>query len=473
MPTVTLCESSHFASPLPSRAPHPRAWTTRATLYQIWLRSFSLEGTLRVAAAHLPRLAALGVNSLLLSPFLLQSRDLRPEFWSLRMRLSPTGSPANPYRITDYDLTDPEYGTWDDFRHLVREAHRHHIRVLMDVVFYHTGPDCVLTRRPGFYQTDPTTGALRTGAWNFPLPDFSNPQVRRYFIGKLLHWTRDCHVDGYRCDVSSGIPAGFWREARAALDTIAPATALLGDGLPAPSLSDDVFDLHYDTGYYDTLAAIIRHGRSATLLPRHYQTLPPSLRPRLLRLSDALDYERADVAFGETAAAATAVLNLTLDGVPFIYNGQEIGDATPCEIMARHRPVRWDTADFTASNFRSAPRRALYQRLLALRRDIPALAATAPLTWITTNHPDDAVAWLRESPPDSNPDGSAAPVLVVVNLSNRHLEISLDLPLMRYRRLRDLLLQTDLHSRRGLGRPTYELGAFAHIVAHPLGEQTA
>lgn len=428
-----------------------------ASIYQIWLRSFTPEGTLRAAQARLPLVAKLGPAFIQLCPVQKQSTDARPEFWSPRMRLSPSGQITNPYRIADHEIVDPEFGTEQDLVDFVARAHELGLKVLLDVVFFHVGPDSVLLSRSDFVLRD-ADGRSVLGKWNFPRLNFASRALRDYLFDRLRHWVVAIGVDGFRCDVSSGIPLDFWTEVRHLLYAIRPNLILLGDGVPGEQVA--AFDLGYNPDYYATLTEIVRYGKSATLLRQHWEDARKRfpLGARLLHYSDNLDAERADIAFGEAGAAATAVLNFTLDGVPFVYNGQEIGDTTPCEIMAR-KAIRWDAGEFTASNFRAVPRYELYQRLFQLRRTDPALSA-GRVRWVNNGTANSVVTFVREH--------GDRQVLVAVNLSNRRLEVSIDVPLMQFRLMRDLTLDREWKSRRGLGRPTFELDAFGFLIGEPI-----
>ena len=113
---------------------------TRGVMYQVFLRSFTLEGTLRAATERLQGLAELGVGVLYLTPICLQDDDTCREFWSARQQLSEMDNPKNPYRIKDYYTIDPEYGTDDDLRDFADRAHELGMRVILDIVFMHCGP---------------------------------------------------------------------------------------------------------------------------------------------------------------------------------------------------------------------------------------------------------------------------------------------------------------------------------------------
>ena len=172
------------------------AWITDGVMYQLWLRAFTPEGTLKAAEKRLPQVAAAGVTIIYLSPINLQDDDMRKEHWAPRQR--KTDNPRNPYRIKDHDVIDPEYGSEEDLRTFVKEAHRLGMRVLMDLVYLHCGPTAVIIERhPDFMLREPD-GKLKMAAWGFPGIDFKCPGVHEYFWKNMEHWVRDFDVDGFR-----------------------------------------------------------------------------------------------------------------------------------------------------------------------------------------------------------------------------------------------------------------------------------
>ncbi|EIQ01573.1 glycosidase [Opitutaceae bacterium TAV1] len=397
-------------SPVPSRPWQARAATNpqiaQLAIYQIWLRSFTPEGTLAAATAQLGQVAELGANTVQLPPLTLPSTDTRDEFFSPRTRQSRAGHYKNPYRVADYETIDHDYGTEADLRAFVRTAHDHGLRVLLDVVFYHTGPDCVLLCHDDFYLRAPD-GRPLLGDWNFPALNFRSPRLRDYLINNLCHWVRTADVDGFRCDVSFGVPLDFWEQARAALDTLRPDLILLAESeVPEDQLA--AFDLNYNFSFYDTLKAVVTQGLPATRI-REYWEIKQARFPRgakHLYCCDNHDMDRADVVFGREGAAAAAVLCFTLDGVPFVFNGQEIGDTNPDDIMARDHPIRWNLSDYPVP----AARRQLFQKLLHLRRTEPALT-TGTLVWHPNTEPESVLSFTRATP--------GTEILVLINLSNR------------------------------------------------------
>jgi cyclomaltodextrinase / maltogenic alpha-amylase / neopullulanase len=205
-------------------------WVTSGIMYQIQPRAFTPEGTLQAATARLPQLADLGVDILYLCPVFVSDDDPDLQGWSPRQKKSGMNNPRNPYRIKDYFHVDPEYGTDDDLKAFIAQAHRLEMRVLLDMVYLHCGPNAVfLAQHPDFVKRD-AQGKVAVAGWGFPALNFANPELREYLWNNMEYWVREFGADGFRCDVSDGIPLDFWETARERLDRIRPGPVPAGRG---------------------------------------------------------------------------------------------------------------------------------------------------------------------------------------------------------------------------------------------------
>lgn len=393
-------------------------WLTRGVIYQISLRAFTPEGTLRAATERLPAVAELGATVVYLCPIALADDDPRPEFWSTRQKASGTNNPRNPYRIKDYGRVDPEYGTESDLRDFINTAHELGLRVLLDLVYFHCGPTSVLMDHPDFIQRD-ATGKFVTGNWNFPRLNFQSRGLREYLWADMEHWVKDFQVDGFRCDVADAVPLDFWEEARDRLEPIRPDLVILSEGQRA---ADQVkaFDVSYGFSWYNTTSAVLTRSQPASSL-REIWEKQRAERPRgarFIRYTDnhdlANDMQRPDVVFGQRGAHAMSVINFMLDGVPFLYNGQEIGDTSLHSIFARW-PVRWEAACLPK------PKATLefYRQLCRIRRSERALTE-GDVVWLDNDQPEAVVSFLRST--------GAEAIVSVTNLSNRSVQVQVELP---------------------------------------------
>ena len=197
-------------------------WWRDGVIYQIYPRSFQDSdgdglGDLPGITARLDHLAALGVDALWLSPFY------------------PTPDRDFGYDISDHSAVDARFGTLDDFDHLLGEAHRRGMRVVLDLVLNHTsdlhpwfmesraGRDN--PRRDWYIWRDPAPGggppnnwqaSFGGRAWTFdpasgqyylhsftpsqPDVNWRNPAVRKAQLDVVRFWLRR-GVDGFRLDV--------------------------------------------------------------------------------------------------------------------------------------------------------------------------------------------------------------------------------------------------------------------------------
>jgi glycosidase len=417
-----ICAAAPAQQPLSSRNARRAPELEKASVYQVWMRAFTPQGTLQATAARLPYIADLGASIVYLSP--LQTHSLAggaAKGWTL----------AGPYGIKDYTTIDSEYGTQADLKALAEKAHSLHLKVIMDIVLYHMAVDNPLMKMPGFFMQTPA-GQPILGNWGRPRPDFSNPKLREFLVNNMVHWVRDVGLDGFRCDVAGGVPLSFWEEARDALDKVNPDVILLAEAeMPEQQLK--AFDISYNFSYLkQTVQIILSQGEPASRI-RDLWERQKALWPRgsrLLYSSDNHDQDRATRLFGEKAAYAANVLSFTLDGIPFLYNGQEIGDTTPTDYPER-RPIHWELGERSGWAHQQEAMLAKYKRIFAMRKQEPSLTS-GELKWLTNSAPESLVTFLRRKGEDDQ-------ILVVVNLSNRKVPVTVDLAAADFMPATDLL----------------------------------
>jgi glycosidase len=434
----------------PVSAQHARTapdFLNRSIIYQIWMRSFTPEGTLYATTSYLPYIADLGASIIYISPVNVHGY---PSVFG----------PSTPYEIKDYDRIDPEYGSESDLKALVSEAHRLGLKVIMDIVYAHSANDNVLLCRPGFYQRTPD-GKIKLSQWKTPMPDYTNPQVREYFRDNMVHWVRDVGMDGFRADAANRVPVEFWNEAREALDKINPSVIMLAEA-DQPEQQLKAFDISYNFPYYSALTGVVVNGQSAERIRQQWEKANSNfpIGARFLHLNDNHDRNRAAVVFGEKAALATSVLDFTLDGIPFLYNGEEVGDTTPPQQQS-HVAIRWDiwkpeSQRRTSIAGQQNAKLRVYKHLIQVREDEPALTS-GDLTWVNNSNPDGVVSFIRKKGNDE--------ILVLINLTNRITKVEVDVPAANYAQARDLLRNRPAPASLTPGKFSCQLGSFDYLVA--------
>jgi glycosidase len=440
--SLTLCAGAAFAQNLDfgSRNARPVPDSLhKDSIYELWLDAFSPEGNLRGAIPHLRQVADLGATIIYLGPIAKRAGSAH----------------ASPYSIADYNAIDAEAGTPQDLRDFVAEAHRLHLKVMLDIIYYHTAPDNIMMKEDPSFFVKTQDGKIARGFWPQPLPDYTDPKVRKYLIDSLVHWVRDFGIDGFRCDVGGGVPVSFWNEARQALNKVNPDVIMLSES-DRPDDQLQAFDINYNFQYYLALCSVIRDGAPAIKVRQEWEemhaTMPKGA--RLLHYDDNHDWPRAVMQFGHNGALAAQVLNFTLDGIPFIYNGQEVDDpgATSWRKLS---PIRWADHGNPADEKSIQETLAFYKKLFAMRAGEPALTS-GDVLWINNTEPDSVLSFLRKKGNDE--------VLVILNLSNRDVHVTIDLPVMDYYAVENLLEPGKTWFQLYSGRVSADLGAFGYVV---------
>jgi len=104
------------------------------TIYQIYVRNYTEEGTFKALTNKLDYIKELGVKFIQLLPI--------NEIGVYGRK----GTLGSPYAIKDYYAINHELGTLDDFKELIVETHKRNLKIIMDVIFNHTSRDSVLLK---------------------------------------------------------------------------------------------------------------------------------------------------------------------------------------------------------------------------------------------------------------------------------------------------------------------------------------
>ncbi|MFM7433315.1 MAG: alpha-amylase family glycosyl hydrolase [Gammaproteobacteria bacterium] len=335
----------------------PPEWSRDAVIYQINLRQFTPDGTLRAAEAELPRLKALGVDILWLMP-------IHPI--GERNRKGALGS---PYAVRDYRAVNPEFGNFEDFKRFVDHAHELGLRVILDWVANHSAWDNPLvSQHPEWYERDWKGDFHPTSWWDWSDIiefDYAQQGLRQYMADAMAFWVREAGVDGFRCDVAGYVPLDFWNEVRRELDRIKPVFMLAEAA--TRDMHYEAFDATYAWGLHSALHEVTRKGASVDALAGHYSeqdNLFPRGSMRMVFTSnhDKNSWEGTEFEmFGEGVGAAI-VLTFVGDGIPLVYNGQEAGNTKRLQFFEKD-PLVWQ----------DHPHAALFRKLAELKSANSAL----------------------------------------------------------------------------------------------------
>jgi glycosidase len=378
------------------RARPTRDWVRDGVVYEIYPRAFSPQGNFNGITARLDDLKDLGANILWLMP-------IHPIG-----QVKKKGTIGSPYAVRDYYAINPDYGTKEDFHRLISEAHRRGMKVIIDIVANHTSWDSVMMKWPEFYEHDAQGRITYPHDWSDVAElNYENPRLRQYMTDMLKYWIREFDLDGFRCDVAEEVPTDFWENARAELDKIKRDIVMLAEGHKAELLLK-AFDFDYSWPLHGALTNLAQgRGRASDLRSEWDREFREWPRGSLhLRFSDNHDERRAIARFGEPGALAASALMFTLDGVPLLYNGMEVGDTTESGAPALFEklPIFWPIAERRPE----FPR--FYKQIMALRRSSNALRRGA-VDWLPNSDESRVLTFLRRAEDEE--------VLVAINLSNR------------------------------------------------------
>ena len=386
---------SRADQPSPSTRKSPD-WLPSAVVYEIFPRDFSKAGDFNGITARLDELKNLGVDVLWLMP-------IHPIGEKMKK-----GSIGSPFAVRDFYAINPDYGTTNDFKRLIEQAHKRDMKVIMEIVAGQTAWDSVLMEHPAFYLKD-TNGAVipPNPAWTDVAGlNYANQDVRRYMIDMMEYWLKDYGVDGFRCDVAPTVPLDFWEAGRAELEKINPQVIILADAGNKPALLAKAFDVDSSWGLIGTLNNVMSSVVPASYLKEEWEYMNQQFPKGALhlRFTDSHDEVRAVARFGMDGALAAQVLMLTLDGVPLFYNGMEVGDATESTDPALFEklPVFWLPPG-------RPPLRDIYRDLIKLRKRYAAFY-NGEVVWLDNTASGQVVSILRRDAKDE--------ILVLINLSS-------------------------------------------------------
>ncbi|MFL1012631.1 alpha-amylase family glycosyl hydrolase [Flavisericum labens] len=354
-----------------------------STIYEVNIRQFTPQGTFNAFANHLPRLKELGVDVLWLMPIHPISKTNRK------------GTLGSYYAPQSYTDVNPEFGTIEDFKTLLKKAHDMGFYMILDWVPNHTGRDHHwVTEHPEYYIRDKEGNVTYEAMsptdvwWDTALLDNSKPETRKAMIEAMRFWV-ELGIDGFRLDHGCGdkIPLYLWEEARAALDPIKDLFWLAECG-------HETFIL--DGSYADEFEVIMREvaqgKQNANALSDWIDNDLFKYGRTALRMTYTSNHDLNSWVgttferFGEGHKVFT-VFVFTAHGFPLILGGQEVGLDKRLEFFEKDTML-WDDP----KNLQP-----FYQSLVKLKKENPAIwAGDAGGFPVSIENNDHVVGFVRE-----------------------------------------------------------------------------
>jgi glycosidase len=362
-----------------------------AVIYQVNLHAFSAEGNFAGVQARLDAIRSLGVNVLYLLP------------------IYPVGvlkTVHSPYCVRDYEGVNSEFGTLDDLRSLVAEAHKRKMAVMFDWVADHTSWDNPWIAHQSWYKQDAAGNIIsppKTGWNDVAALNYDNQDMRKAMIDAMRYWIYQANIDGYRCDAADFIPADFWQQAITNLRTIKTHKLLFfAEGTRAEDFASG-FQLKYGMAFYSNMVNRIfgthQSVQSIDILNKtEYRGATDD--DQVVRYISNHDVDQSDgspitTLGGKSGSLAAFVVAAYMKGVPMIYDGQEVGCPLKLSFFDQSTPIDWSiNPDLTEQ----------YKRIIGLRNESSALRKGDLQSFCS----DDVCAFTKSL--------GAAQVLVIVNL---------------------------------------------------------
>jgi len=383
--------------PFTSTVTHPE-WSKNAILYEVNVRQYTDEGTFKAFASHLPRLQKLGIDVLWFMPTFPIGEVNRK------------GLLGSYYSVKDFKGVNPEFGTLEDFKMVIDNAHSLGMKIMLDWVPNHSSWDNQLTiDHPEYFAKDSTgkfTPPIGTDWTDVVQLDWSQKGVQDYMIEAMSFWV-NLGVDGFRVDHPHNTPKEFWERARVELDRIRPVLMLAEHEEPGKFMEKG-FDMNYAWEMHHLMKAVAQGRDSANAISKYFDrelSVYPQNVYRLMFLSNHDENSWAgtiDTIFG-LSQKTFATLIFTAHGVPLLYSGQESCLNKRLRFFVRDT-IKWGTCDMTG----------FYADLIKLRRENSALwngEFGGPMLKIKTNKDNKVFAYSREK--DENR------VVVFMNLTKK------------------------------------------------------
>jgi len=373
---------------------HPD-WIKSSVMYEVNVRQYTPEGTFNALAERLPRLKELGVDILWLMP-------VHPI--GEVNRKGPLGS---YYSVKDYKEINPEFGTMEDFKALVKKTHDLGMHLIIDWVPNHSSWDnALVAMHPEWYAKDSTGNMFSPWDWTDVVKfDYNQRPLRDYMIETMKFWLNETKLDGFRYDVAHQVPVDFWNEVRPALQSVKPDILLLAEAEQRP-LHENAMDITYGWELHHLMNQVAQGKQNVSALDAYFERAGQDYNTNDIRIYFTSNHDENSWNGTEwermgKATNAMTVLTYTVPGMPLIYSGQEAGSTKRLQFFEKD-PIDWSHPEFFD----------LYQKLDQLKKDNPALwnpGFGGNYTRLTTGNDNRVLAFKRELGTNS--------VIVILNLS--------------------------------------------------------
>jgi glycosidase len=317
-----------------------------SVLYEVNIRQYSPEGTFNAFTKDIPQLKELGIKIIWVMPIFPISQTKRKatggdnsKFVSEMPKEEQSKYLGSYYAVSDFKKVNPEFGTIEDFRNMVKTAHENGIYVILDWVPNHTGWDHVwIKQHPEYYThnekgeiidpSNPETG--KSWGWTDVADlNYDNKKLRAAMTGDMLHWIKNENIDGFRCDVASNVPTDFWQDAIPKLRKV-KNLFMLAEAWQPELLKTNLFDMCYGWETHHIMNRIAKGENTVAEWDKNIKENSKKYEANdiLMNFVDNHDENSWNGTMksrlGNAEETMTALSYLT-PGMPLVYSGDEYG----------------------------------------------------------------------------------------------------------------------------------------------------
>ena len=421
-------------------------WSNKV-IYEVNIRQFTAEGTFAAFEDHIPRLKELGVDILWLMPIFstgekyikATSNKFVEEIKNPEERAKYLGS---YYSSKDYLAVNADYGTVDEFKALVQKIHDSDMFVILDIAANHTAWDHVwfethpeyytkikkgtipwnpewMKEHPEFFNMLKETGYTypieegETDWWDTAELNYKNEDLRSEMKNVLKFWIEECNIDGYRCDMAGKVPTDFWEDAISGMRKIKPLLML--SEWETPEHLVKAFDMNYTWTMMHTMEDIVKGHKDASYIDSVLENQNPTYQKDDIRMYFTTNHDENAWAgtvferYGD-GAKTFSTLCFTLNGMPLLHSGQEVG------LNKRLRFFEKDTINWNDSGFSN-----FYKVLTKLKHNNEALWCgenAGDFIKVTTSNDKEIYSFVRQTDSDK--------IFVILNLSNKAQNVEMN-----------------------------------------------
>ena len=382
---------------------HP-SWAYDATIYELNMRQATTDGSFNAARAQLPRLKDLGVDIVWIMP--IQPIGV----------LQRKGTMGSYYAISDYTGVNTEYGTLEELKAYIDEAHKLGMKVILDWVANHTSPDEVDTN-PGWHMRDGNGElAVQYDWYDITELDYDNAEMRRAMIDAMKYWVEEVDLTVSAMDMAMLVPTPFWEEAVAELKQIKPDLFMLAEAEEV-DLTQNAFNMYFGWSMHHLMNGIAEGTNNVRDLWSNYNDRVTKFGNSAIPMMFTSNHDEnshAGTVFARLgdAVPTMAAFTYVIPSMPLIYTGQEVGNTKQLEFFEKDNIVASSNPEFYTN---------LYKSLDELRSENRALWSGekgGAMVEIPNTAPDKVFSMVRSV------DGNS--VVALFNFSPNSTEVTLN-----------------------------------------------